>query len=224
MRRLICAFVVCVWHKQVFSWRGSYFRVIRIEEFVILPVWTLHVGVIYSCVLEKPKFEPSHKTMALLVLRKLIFQTRMRSHPVGARRLIFGRILRQFPYLVSANSEGSSSEPSLVAYLISTIIPWADSFQLVPDISHSVSFRSYKKPANDPGRRRFSNAFQAETFHTTYNEVTCPWLAEKPDPVYDIVGVLGLGWAIIALWSSCYEFKRDKIFKVVFTNWQWLRM
>ena len=24
MRRLICAFVVCMWHKQVFSWRGSY--------------------------------------------------------------------------------------------------------------------------------------------------------------------------------------------------------
>ena len=94
--------------------------------------------------MEKPKFEPSHEIMELLVLRKLIFQTRMRSHPVGARRLIFGRILRLFPYLVSANSEGSSSEPSLVAYVIITIIPWADSFQLVPDISHSVSFRSYK--------------------------------------------------------------------------------
>ena len=24
MRRLICAFVVSIWHKQVFSWRGSY--------------------------------------------------------------------------------------------------------------------------------------------------------------------------------------------------------
>ena len=24
MRRLICAFVVRIWHKQVFSWRGSY--------------------------------------------------------------------------------------------------------------------------------------------------------------------------------------------------------
>ena len=27
--------------------------------------------------------EPSHEIMALLVLRKLILQTRMRSHPVG---------------------------------------------------------------------------------------------------------------------------------------------
>ena len=24
MRRLICAFVVCIWHKQVFSWCGSF--------------------------------------------------------------------------------------------------------------------------------------------------------------------------------------------------------
>ena len=24
MRRLICAFVVCLWHKQAFSWHGSY--------------------------------------------------------------------------------------------------------------------------------------------------------------------------------------------------------
>ena len=26
MRRLICAFVVCIWHKQVFSWCGSFLR------------------------------------------------------------------------------------------------------------------------------------------------------------------------------------------------------
>ena len=24
MRRLICAFVICIWHKQVLSWRGSH--------------------------------------------------------------------------------------------------------------------------------------------------------------------------------------------------------
>ena len=28
-------------------------------------------------------YEPSHEIMALFVLRKLILQTRMRSHPVG---------------------------------------------------------------------------------------------------------------------------------------------
>ena len=27
MRRLICAFVVRIWHKQVFSWRGSYHQI-----------------------------------------------------------------------------------------------------------------------------------------------------------------------------------------------------
>ena len=26
MRRLICAFVVRIWNKQVFSWRGSYIK------------------------------------------------------------------------------------------------------------------------------------------------------------------------------------------------------
>ena len=25
MRRLVCAFVVHIWHKQIFSWRGSYY-------------------------------------------------------------------------------------------------------------------------------------------------------------------------------------------------------
>ena len=29
-------------------------------------------------------FEPSHEGMALFVLRKLILQTRMRSHPLGS--------------------------------------------------------------------------------------------------------------------------------------------
>ena len=24
MRRLICIFVFCIWHKQVFTWHGSY--------------------------------------------------------------------------------------------------------------------------------------------------------------------------------------------------------
>ena len=32
---------------------------------------------------ESKKFEPSYEIMALFVLRKLILQTRMRSHPVG---------------------------------------------------------------------------------------------------------------------------------------------
>ena len=46
--------------------------------------------------------------MVLFVLRKLILQTRMRSHPInGARSLNFGRTLCVFPYFICANSEGS---------------------------------------------------------------------------------------------------------------------
>ena len=85
-------------------------------------------------------FEPSHEIMSLFVLRKLILQTRMRSHPVGLDVLSFGRTLRLLPYFMCVNCEGSgeiarmrrdpcsSPEPSLVAYVISTIISWAGSF------------------------------------------------------------------------------------------------
>ena len=59
--------------------------------------------------------------MVLFVLRKLIS---------GAKCLIFGRTLCLLPYHMYANSEGSSrlrecagkAEPSLVAYVISTIL------------------------------------------------------------------------------------------------------
>ena len=53
------------------------------------------------------KLEPLHEIMVRFVLRKLILQTRMRSHPVGSRCLIFGRTLRLLPYFMCANSEGS---------------------------------------------------------------------------------------------------------------------
>ena len=51
--------------------------------------------------------QPCHEIMALFVLRKPILQTRMRSHPGGARCPIFGRTHRLLPYFMCANSEGS---------------------------------------------------------------------------------------------------------------------
>ena len=51
--------------------------------------------------------ETSHEIMALFVLHKLILQTRMHSHPNGARCLIFGRTLRLLPYFMCKNSGGS---------------------------------------------------------------------------------------------------------------------
>ena len=38
MRRLICAFVVRIMYKQVFSWRGSYYIVCG-RAFVLLQIW-----------------------------------------------------------------------------------------------------------------------------------------------------------------------------------------
>ena len=52
-------------------------------------------------------FKPSHEIMALFVLRKLILQTRMCSHPVGLDVWCFCRTLCLLPYFMCANSEGS---------------------------------------------------------------------------------------------------------------------
>ena len=76
--------------------------------------------------------------MALFVLRKLIFQTRMHSHPVGldAWFLVGPFIYFHTSCVRTANALAwlrgctGSPEPSLVACVISTIISWAGSFRL----------------------------------------------------------------------------------------------
>ena len=79
--------------------------------------------------------EPSQEIMALVVLRKLILQTRMRSHPMG---LDVWFLVGPFVYfhtscfrtakaLARLRGCAGSPEPSLVAYVISTIISWAGS-------------------------------------------------------------------------------------------------
>ena len=81
-------------------------------------------------------FEPTHEIMALFVLRKLILQTRMRSHPVG---LDVWFLVGPFVYfhtscvrpakvVVRLRRCAGSPEPLLLAYVISTIISWAGSF------------------------------------------------------------------------------------------------
>ena len=49
----------------------------------------------------------SYEIMVLFVLRKLILQTCMCSHPVGLDVWLFGWTLRLLPYFMCANSEGS---------------------------------------------------------------------------------------------------------------------
>ena len=79
--------------------------------------------------------EPAHEIMALFVLRKLILQTRMPSHPVGLDVWFF---VKPFVYfhtscvwtvkaLARLRECTGLSEPLLVAYVISTIISRAGS-------------------------------------------------------------------------------------------------
>ena len=78
----------------------------------------------------REKWEPCHAIMVLFILRKLILQTRMCSYPVG---LDVWFLVGPFIYfhtscvqtvkaLVRLHGCTGSPEPSLVAYVISTII------------------------------------------------------------------------------------------------------
>ena len=79
--------------------------------------------------------EPSREIMALFAPRKLILQTRMRSHPVGLDVwLLVGPFIyfhtsciRTAKALVRLRGCAGSPESSLVAYVISTIFSWAGS-------------------------------------------------------------------------------------------------
>ena len=106
MRRLICAFVVHVGQKQVFSWWGSYcfdFQVTLLlinftheehnmatdeKRAIVDTIYQYNrrfsgeprsVSQIFVCKIT----EPCHEIMVLFVLHKLILQTRMHSHPMG---------------------------------------------------------------------------------------------------------------------------------------------
>ena len=80
-------------------------------------------------VIEFSIVEPSHEIMALFVIRKLILQSCMCSHPVGLDVLIFNRTLRLRMLCVRIEKAlarlrgcAGSPEPSLLAYVTSTII------------------------------------------------------------------------------------------------------
>ena len=81
-------------------------------------------------------FEPSHEIMVLFVLCKLILQTLMCSHPVGLEVWFLvgpfvyyhNSCVRTAKALARLSGYASSPEPLLVAYVVSTIISWAGSF------------------------------------------------------------------------------------------------
>ena len=81
-------------------------------------------------------YEPCHVIRVLCALRKFILQTRMRSHPLGLDAWI---LVGPFVYfhascvwtakaLARLLGWAVSPEPSLVAYMICTIISWAGSY------------------------------------------------------------------------------------------------
>ena len=81
-------------------------------------------------------FEPCHEIMVLFVLRKPILQSRMRSHPVGldvwflVGPFVYFHIscVRTVKALARLRRCAGSPEHSLVAYVVSTIISWAESY------------------------------------------------------------------------------------------------
>ena len=89
----------------------------------------------HACI-TRSAFEPSHEIMVLSVLRKLILQTHMRSHPVGLDVWFFvgpfvyfhTLCVQTLKALVRLRECAGLPEPSLVAYVISTISSWAGSF------------------------------------------------------------------------------------------------
>ena len=92
----------------------------------------------WKCVETQEKtttLEPAHEIMALFVFRKLILQTRTCSHPVGldvwllvgAFVYFHASCVRTAKALARLCGCAGSPEPSLVAYVISTIISWTGS-------------------------------------------------------------------------------------------------
>ena len=88
------------WHYQMFDYRAHY------ESHSSVSVYFLRVvQFLEPCRHFKTSIEPYHEIMALFVLRKLILQTHMRSHPVGLDVWFFGRTIRLLSYFMCANSD-----------------------------------------------------------------------------------------------------------------------
>ena len=81
-------------------------------------------------------FEPAHEIMVFFVPRKFILQMRMRSHPMGLDVwFLVGSFfhfhtlcVQTVQALAGLRGCAGSPSPSLIAYVISTIISWAGSY------------------------------------------------------------------------------------------------
>ena len=102
--------------------------------------------------------------MAHFVLRKLILQTRMRSHPEGLDVLFFVGFLVYFhtsceqtaKALARLRGCAGSPEPSLFAYVINGIISWAGSINLdFTDGKQDTTIVVVQEPLFKTKRNRF---------------------------------------------------------------------
>ena len=134
MPRLIWVFAGRTLILFVLSCRGSYIMLIRCNDestrLLVQPQMKPCPQVMHAT-----SNEPTHEIMALSVLRKLILQTRTRSHPVGLDVWFLVGLfvyfstssVRTAKALVRLRGCAGSPESSLVAFVISTIISWAGS-------------------------------------------------------------------------------------------------
>ena len=109
------------------------------------------------------------------VLRKLILQTHMRSHPVGLDVWFFVGPFVYFPTscvrtataLAKLRGCAGSPEPLLVAYVISTIISWAGPF--------AITQSQVVKSVTIPWRHSLSQRHIYNRLHlcATYNSENC---------------------------------------------------
>ena len=89
--------------------------------------WAPSMHIFKTCL-----FEPAHEIMVLFILRKLVLQTRMCSYPVGldvwflVGPFVYAHTLCVRTAKALAKCTGSP-KPSLVIYVISTIISWTGS-------------------------------------------------------------------------------------------------
>ena len=101
-------------------------------------------------------FEPCHEIMALFILRKLILQKGMSSHPVGldvwflVGPLVYFHTscVRTAKVLARLHGCPGSPESWLVAYVKSTIISWAGSFYFSKKFLYANSVDSDQMPCS----------------------------------------------------------------------------
>ena len=87
----------------------------------------------------KMTYEPCHEIMALVVLRKLILQTRMRSHPEG---LDVSFLVGLFVYFHTSSVQTAKVLARLSRYSIGSMSAWhASGPEFEPHVRHILSRR-----------------------------------------------------------------------------------